>query len=377
MQQFGKTLVLLVGLSGCGDPLRNIGRLDDVALAGSEAPATAATAPPSEQADAPGFFQRLFDGTLTEQPVLLPAAAVQSGPLQAAPAGEAAGPNVPAPNGALAGLFQRLISGGAAPLSNPVPEMADAEAVTLPANTAPEDTQPGQEAVAPAPGQTDPDRASLDRASLDPASAPPTVQTVTASAPQQSGFLARLLNGNQATVPDNAPIAEEAALPLSQEHAVAPQETAPDAVLPWGEIGRVCALRRRDRGTQQGAVAGYRLYDTAPELAAPHTMFLTGFADGCARQFTAALALFGDVGTHELVRYETSARTAPITRTDQAYEAIKAPFCRVAEGAPCGARLDALSRNTVFLTLYPAFGGALYADILLHDGEIIAVDFAG
>lgn len=159
--------------------------------------------------------------------------------------------------------------------------------------------------------------------------------------------------------------------------------TGPDArVISYGEsiayggIATVCDVPNRSLGTMVANISGYKIYDTIPNAITLRPHYITGFDDGCARQFTAALSLVGDVGTHEVVRYLPTNRSRPHSATDNAYEAIKASYCRVSHGTPCGPRIDALARNTTFITAYEKFGAhPRWVEILLHDGEVKAIDF--
>ena len=147
------------------------------------------------------------------------------------------------------------------------------------------------------------------------------------------------------------------------------------AFLAYGDVAAVCGLSTRDLGQKVETKSGYTLYDAGGDPASPRTHYLTGFADGCARQFTAAMALFADVGTHEFVRYQSATANDDYTETDKAYEVIKARFCRVGHGDPCGAQLDALANRTTFLTLYERFGtNPHWINVLLSDGVVTAVD---
>ncbi len=149
----------------------------------------------------------------------------------------------------------------------------------------------------------------------------------------------------------------------------------PGTALSFGVIATVCGIDASDMGTLVASASGYGVYDTDPTSTGLRTQYITGFADDCARQFTAALAIFGDIPTHEIVRYSGTA-DAGYSTTDRAYETIKASYCGVGARTPCGARLEALSQRTTFLTIYRAFGTADgFADILLSDGEVIADDF--
>lgn len=158
--------------------------------------------------------------------------------------------------------------------------------------------------------------------------------------------------------------------------------TGPDAKmipfgesLPYGEIATVCDVPNGSLGTLVADVSGFRIYDTIPNATALRPHFITGFDDGCARQFTAALSMTGDVGTHEVVRYLPSNKI-PFSATDRAYEAVKASYCRARQGSPCGSKLDSLARTTTFVTAYEKFGAhPRWVEILLHDGSVKAIDF--
>ncbi len=150
--------------------------------------------------------------------------------------------------------------------------------------------------------------------------------------------------------------------------------TAEDTV-PFGQLARNCTIRRRDMGKKVDSVSGYDIYDSAPGTTRLHTFFIDGFRDGCARQLSGALIIFGDVGTHELVRYADVGIDQPYTITDEAYEVIKASYCRVGRTEPCGRRIDRLSKTTSFVTIYDSFSdNARWVDALLHKGEVVAQD---
>lgn len=144
-------------------------------------------------------------------------------------------------------------------------------------------------------------------------------------------------------------------------------EIAPGAALPFGEVAEVCGLSNRALGKAVAQESGFTLHDTAPRSTGPRTQYITGFDDGCARQFTAALALFGEVATLETTAYAAGISHSPV---QPGYEAIKAELCGVAAGQPCG---SGLARNTTILTAYAAFGASgRHADMLLHDGRLMA-----
>lgn len=226
----------------------------------------------------------------------------------------------------------------AVPVSNPVP-LADVEQlneVALPESISPDDVATASLAIAATPNEAG------------------------------AGFLGQLFSA-----------------PSIAETTPTVARTGPDAqVIPfgasveYGKIATVCDVPDGSLGTVVANVSGYQIYDTIPNATTMRPHFIIGFDDDCARQFSSALSLAGDVGTHEVVRYLPANRSRPYSSTDNAYEAIKAGFCRVSHGKPCGARIDALATNTTFVTAYEKFGAhPRWVEILLHDGEVKAIDF--
>ncbi|WP_281984662.1 hypothetical protein [Thalassorhabdomicrobium marinisediminis] len=156
-------------------------------------------------------------------------------------------------------------------------------------------------------------------------------------------------------------------------------DVSPGAVLPFGEIARVCDVGGDALGTLVDQGGGFQIYDTIPNSKAPRPFYITGFDDRCARTFTGAVVISGDVETHEFVRYRPSNQGIGYTATDNAYEALKASYCRVGQGVPCGAKQGQLNQSTRFVTVYNFFGGTFssvpteWAQILLHGGEVVAM----
>ncbi|MGR3497023.1 hypothetical protein [Citreimonas sp.] len=156
-------------------------------------------------------------------------------------------------------------------------------------------------------------------------------------------------------------------------------EVGRNAVLPYGEIGRACDLPAARLGTEiaryPATGRGYAIHDTAPGQTGQRTFFVTGFSDGCARQVTAALAMFGQPETYEMIRFGAPGRTQPLAATDAAYDRIKRVLCRVSDDQPCGDRLGRLKRDTVFVSLYERHGSnPRWKNLLLHDGDVVALD---
>lgn len=161
----------------------------------------------------------------------------------------------------------------------------------------------------------------------------------------------------------------------AKPRADATPEIAFGTTVPYGEIARVCAVPKADLGKQVERTAGYKVFDTNPTSTAPRTFYVTGFSDGCARQFTAALVLVGTPSRHEELRYGQPSDLYPYSEIDRAYEKIKSRVCGVPRGRPCGSRIRQMERDTVFLSTYERFSNnARWADILIHDGDVIAKD---
>ncbi len=184
--------------------------------------------------------------------------------------------------------------------------------------------------------------------------------------PQRQGLFGGLFRRGPATaaVPRNGPDASD---------------VEAGTVLPLGQIARVCGVSRGDLGRQVDEGGGFKVYDTIPNSTAPRPFYITGFEDDCARTFTGAVVITGDIETHEFVRYQSSNERISYSTTDNAYEALKASVCRVGRGQPCGDRSDRLNTNTHFITVYGFFGGTFsavpteWAQILIHDGRVLAM----
>ncbi|MCI5112244.1 MAG: hypothetical protein MRY75_16990 [Marivita sp.] len=211
------------------------------------------------------------------------------------------------------------------------------------------------------------------------------------------GFLSRAAAGARQSdaQPDDA--TQLAALPAEGQvddvaapaPSAGPARDAPDyqivakgTQLPYGVLARVCDLSTRELGTRveryPDGRSTYELYDSQPGNVAPHTFYLTGFDDGCVRQFTAALAMFGSPETHEQLRYGLPSKVQPYSATDAAYETLKSRICRVGTGKPCGSSMSRLARDTAFVSVYETFGSnPEWKTILLHDGEVIETDIRG
>jgi hypothetical protein len=146
-------------------------------------------------------------------------------------------------------------------------------------------------------------------------------------------------------------------------------------LMPFGVVGRVCDARNKPLGRriEKSGPGGYALFDSDPGSTVPHTFYLTGFSDGCPRQFTAAVALLGAPSMHEQLRYGLPGEIHPYSSTDKAYETVKARVCGARRGKPCGAAIKRLERSTVFVSAYERYGAApRWTDMLVHDGAVLA-----
>jgi hypothetical protein len=155
-------------------------------------------------------------------------------------------------------------------------------------------------------------------------------------------------------------------------------EIAPGTVLPYGEVGVACNITGRALGKKIGSFQQSGnplvLYDTSSGSLEPRTHFLTGFSDGCARQFTGALVMLGSPVLHERMRYDPLNKGWKYTATDKAYEKIRRRVCKTRGRHLCpGERVAALEAETAFVTVYETFGdNTHWAEILLHQGKVAA-----
>ncbi|MGK7754197.1 MULTISPECIES: hypothetical protein [unclassified Roseovarius] len=162
----------------------------------------------------------------------------------------------------------------------------------------------------------------------------------------------------------------------------ATSEVAPGTVLPYGRVARVCGMSDRQMGrrveTYPERRGTYALYDSSPGSTTLRTFYLTGFDDGCARQFSAAVAVLAGAESHEQLRYGLPTEVHPYSTTDKAYEDLKSRVCRVGRGKPCGNRIGRLENDTVFVSIYERFGSnAQWNTVLVHDGDVLAQDRKG
>lgn len=162
--------------------------------------------------------------------------------------------------------------------------------------------------------------------------------------------------------------------------AFAPRSGDPDyreielgTALRFGEVARLCGTPARQLGTVVEKAGGFSLIDSQPAASGPRPHYLSGFKDGCVRQFTASYVLISAPDSYEILRYGPAGKTLPITSVAKAYETIKSKVCNVRAGKPCGRSIGRLSRKTIFITAYERFGGGDWLSMLLHDGKLEAM----
>jgi len=320
MRQMILTLGAATFLAGCGDPLSGVARLGDVPTANGTASVAAAAQAPREG----GLFSRLLNRPADD-------------------------PTNAAVDAALADVTVA---------AEPAPSEAAVEDATATA------TEIAVRSDRPATGLFGLFRGGQSDASQRNEDGGAVVQ---AAAPAPPRGFAGLFGGRTNSAPRDIPRAGPDR-----------EDVAAGEILPFGQIARVCGMTRSQFGTRIDDGGGFSVYDTNPNLTTPRPFYITGFNDNCARTFTGAVAVTGNIQTHEFVRYQSSNERINYTATDNAYEAIKASVCRVGRSQPCGSRSDRLNRNTYFLSVYSFFGGTFSAvptkwtQILLHDGEVLA-----
>lgn len=147
--------------------------------------------------------------------------------------------------------------------------------------------------------------------------------------------------------------------------------------LPFGTVGISCEARPKDMGKRvdqfpSAGSASWQIYDTAPSSTAPRTQFITGFKDGCARQVTAALILFGSPSLHEVHRYAKARSKVSWSKADNSYESLKSKVCGVGRKTPCpSGKLGQLEKQMAFVSIYKQFGDDKgWLELLLHDGKM-------
>ncbi len=148
------------------------------------------------------------------------------------------------------------------------------------------------------------------------------------------------------------------------------------AVQHFGEVARVCEAKGRDLGQQvnETAAKGYHLYDSEPGSSGARQYYITGFADGCPRQITAANVLLAGASDYEQFRFGPAGENLPYGETDAVYEKIKGQVCGTRRGQPCGRRVAALDKSTFFVSAYERFGEtSRWSEILVHDGAVMAI----
>lgn len=146
-------------------------------------------------------------------------------------------------------------------------------------------------------------------------------------------------------------------------------------ILPYGVVARVCEAKGKSMGqkVENAPAKGFVLYDSAPGSAVGRTYYITGFADGCPRQLTAANVLMGAPSRYEELHYGPAGQHLTVAATDEAYEKVKSRICGARKGRPCGSKMKRLEKTTFFVSAYDSFGNsARWSELLIHDGKVVA-----
>lgn len=207
------------------------------------------------------------------------------------------------------------------------------------------------------------DAAGPDVATPDATTPDATIQTA-AVKPKRAGLFAGLLRPRANAAP---------AAPVSTS------TVSPGEVLPFGQVGIACEAKPARAGKlvdkfPVDTAARWKVYDTDADSTAPRTHFITGFADGCPRQVTASLVLFGSAGMHEVHRYADDRKKAAWSDADNAYEVIKAKACGVKKKKPCPSdKIGGLDSRLAFVSVYQSFGGKeTWLELLLDNGALVS-----
>jgi hypothetical protein len=200
------------------------------------------------------------------------------------------------------------------------------------------------------------------------------VLTAPAAPQPRRGGLLGLLRGDVAVVQDSTQTAAVTAPPAAPSGVEAPDVTY-GTVLPFGTVARVCDARRQPLGrkVESASARGYKLYDSAPGTPGPRTYYITGFADDCPRQLTAAHVVLGSPSFYEVLHYGPTGAHLVTGATDRAYEQVKARVCGTRAGTPCGSRMRQLERDTFFVNAYERMDdNTRWSELLVHDGAVVA-----
>ena len=328
MLRTGVMIFFCAALAACGDPLGGIPRISDVELAPNDPVAQAL--PTDEEIAREGFF-----GTPAAQGQAVAALDGDAAPVASEPPRK----------GGFLGLLRRAVP-------RAQPGVVEAQG----ASTQLDGAQSGSEDLPAANG----DASQLEDVGqwTELAALSPTDTAQEAQEPKRRGLFARLTGGDAGRAPAESDI-------LEVEYGTQ---------LPYGVIARSCAAKRKPMGRKvESSAGGYKLYDTNPGATGLRTFYITGFADGCPRQITAAQALLGAPSLYEQLHYGPAGQHLPVGDTDTAYEKVKGRICGARKGKPCGAKMRQLERDTFFVNTYARpKDNTQWSELLIHKGEVVA-----
>ena len=374
-------------LAACGDPLAKVDKLSSVELA-EDAPSVCALPDPSETTAPGGLFSGLFNRR--SQAV----APIEPQPVAVTDA-------LPVEENSKEATLNQEVTTATSVVAQPPAQPARRGLFGF--FRAKEAVQP---AVAIAAIEADPAQETVKAAvSVEPEKLAAVTQTAPAAVQKPRRGLFGLLSGARAkaketpdqTTPETinvrtAALGPVVALKTQDEKSklfATRKHKGPDAQIvpfgtrvPTGVVARVCDLPSGRLGKQVEKFPergrGYKMIDSDPGSSGARPFYVTGFDDKCARTFTAALALFGSPTMHEQLRYGLPSKVQPYSTTDKAYEGIKRAVCGVGRKKPCGAKINKLEKNTVFISVYDRIGSnAQWSNILVHNGWVLATDRKG
>ncbi|KPU84472.1 hypothetical protein JI58_03490 [Marinosulfonomonas sp. PRT-SC04] len=109
-----------------------------------------------------------------------------------------------------------------------------------------------------------------------------------------------------------------------------PSQPNTGMMLPFGQIELACGVETKQLGKEVDRFPeggkGYRLYDSDPSTTQPRTHYITGFKDGCPRQFTASLALLESPVFHEQLLLLSSSQAQHSMATDKTFQKVREPL---------------------------------------------------
>jgi hypothetical protein len=369
--------IVLGALAACGDPMKSLPRLDDVSV--ESGPGQANILEPDKiivpEMDATQEPRRGLLGFLN-----LKAQEAKAVPQQDMSPTDEALASVDGQTPVVAEPGQSIVEAAPAQATKTLAEKPRRGLFArLRKKPAPEG-DPVVLAALPAPAGVTTD-APADSAEPDVAqeAAPVPQAPPAAQAPKKRGFAG--LFGRRDSSRKAAPNARR-----NGRQSAGPKPGAPDyqivpagVSLPYGQMARVCDVRSSKLGRKVAKASKFTLLDSKPGSEGARNFYLTGFDDKCARQFTASLVMLSSPEEYEIIHFGPAGAHQPKGQPDAAYKKLRRKVCRVSEKKTCGgAKMKSLNKSALFVTVYQSLSSnPKWKNILLHDGEVLAMDVKG